>query len=289
MMTYPTLFESANAASNKSQWRFLALVRLEYGLLIITAFFSLGWSDTRAYFAAYAVVFALSMIIMVYRSIKKPERTWYQARALSESVKTLSWRFAMRAEPFDDARSSDARRDFRNLLSDVLKANHSISDALSDLKSDGEQLPSAMQDMREKKLEERRAFYLLYRIADQREWYQKKAMANGAAARWWVAISCLAYGLGLIFILTRIVDPTSVGWPTEPLVVFASAAIGWTQIKKFNELAAAYTLTAQEIGLVKGLIEDAATAGEFSSAVNEAELAFSREHTQWAARQQQGN
>lgn len=289
MMTYPTLFESADAASNRSQWWFLTLVRLEYGLLIVTAFFSLGWSETRAYFAAYAIVFALSMIVMVYRSMKKPERTWYQARALSESIKTLSWRFAMRAEPFDDAKSSDARRDFRNLLSDVLKANHSISDALSDLQSDGEQLPSAMQDMREKKLEERRAFYLLHRIADQRAWYQKKAKTNGTASKWWVAISCVAYALGLIFILTRIVDPASVGWPTEPLVVVASAAIGWTQIKKFNELAAAYTLTAQEIGLVQGLIQDAATVGEFSAAVNEAELAFSREHTQWAARQQKGN
>ncbi|PWL16268.1 DUF4231 domain-containing protein [Falsochrobactrum shanghaiense] len=289
MMNYPTLFESADAASNRSQWRFLALVRLEYGLLIVTAFFSLGWSDTRAYFAAYAIVFASSMIVMLYRSIKKPERTWYQARALSESVKTLSWRFAMRAEPFDDAKSSDARRDFRDLLSDVLKANHSIGDALSGLELGGEQLPSAMQEMREKKLEERRAFYLLHRITDQQVWYQKKAKANSSAAQWWVAISCVAYGLGLVFILTRIVNPTFVGWPTEPLVVFASAAIGWTQIKKFNELAAAYTLTAQEIGLVKSRIEDAETAGEFSAAVNEAELAFSREHTQWAARQQQGN
>ncbi|CDZ31022.1 DUF4231 domain-containing protein [Neorhizobium galegae] len=289
MMTYPTLFESADAASNRSQWWFLALVRLEYGLLLITAFFSLGWSDTREYYAAYAIVFALSMIVMAYRSTRKPERTWYQARALSESVKTLSWRFAMRAEPFDDTKSSDARRDFRRLLGTVLKANQSISDALSGLKADGEQLPSAMQDMREKKLEERRAYYLRYRIADQRAWYQKKAQSNGAAAKRWLVISCLAYGIGLFFILTRVIDPSAAGWPTEPLVVFASAAIGWTQIKKFNELAAAYTLTAQEIGLTQSLIEDAKTAGEFSAAVNEAELAFSREHTQWAARQQQGN
>jgi SMODS and SLOG-associating 2TM effector domain 3/SMODS and SLOG-associating 2TM effector domain 1 len=289
MMTYPTLFESADAASNRSQWLFLALIRLEYGLLIVTAFFSLGWSDTRQYFAAYAIVFALSMVVMAYRSMRKPERTWYQARALSESVKTLSWRFAMRAEPFDDAKSSDARRDFRNMLSEVLKANRSISDALSALAADGEQLPGAMREMREKKLEERRAFYLQYRIADQRAWYQRKAKTNSAAAKRWLAISCVAYGLGLAFILTRVVDPTSVGWPTEPLVVFASAAIGWTQIKKFNELAAAYTLTAQDIGLVQSLVEDTATAGEFSAAVNEAELAFSREHTQWAARQLQGN
>ncbi|UCI32124.1 DUF4231 domain-containing protein [Mesorhizobium sp. B4-1-4] len=287
-MKYPVLYESADDASNRSQWWFLALVRLEYFLLLVTAMFSLGWSSSRAYFAAYAGFFAFSMMVMVYRSMKKPERTWYQARALAESVKTLAWRFAMRAEPFDDAKSSDARRDFRDLLRDVLKANHSVSDALVGLRSTGDQLPDEMQEMRESGLEERRQFYLKNRIADQREWYEKKASVNEAAARRWLIISCAAYALGLAFILARVVDPSSEGWPTEPLVVLASAAIGWTQIKKFNELAAAYTLTAHEIGLTQGLVKDAATPAAFSAAINEAELAFSREHTQWAARQQQG-
>ncbi|MCA0049450.1 DUF4231 domain-containing protein [Mesorhizobium sp. B283B1A] len=287
-MKYPVLYESANDASNRSQWWFLALVRLEYFLLLVAAMFSLGWSSSRAYFAAYAGFFACSMMVMVYRSMKKPERTWYQARALAESVKTLTWRFAMRAEPFDDVRSSDARRDFRDLLGEVLKSNHSVSDALVGLQSTGDQLPDEMQEMRERDLEERRQCYLKKRIADQREWYGRKALANKAAARRWLVISCTAYALGLIFIVARVVDPSSEGWPTEPLVVFASAVVGWTQIKKFNELAAAYTLTAQEIGLAEVLIRDAATAAAFSAAVNETELAFSREHTQWAARQQQG-
>ncbi|RWI72075.1 MAG: SLATT domain-containing protein [Mesorhizobium sp.] len=75
------------------------------------------------------------------------------------------------------------------------------------------------------------------------------------------------------------------GWPTEPLIVIAASLIGWTQIKKFNELASAYTLTAHEIGLTADLITDANSDEAFSAAVNEAELAFSREHTQWVARQ----
>jgi len=287
-MKYPALFESADQASNRSQGSFLWLVRAEYFFLLVAAVFSLGWSEKRAYFLAYAVILAIPMGLMAYRSLKKPEKTWYRARALAESVKTLSWRFAMRAEPFDDDRAADARRDFQHLVKEVLKANHDIADAIGGVAISGEQLPNELQAIREFGLEQRKNYYLTHRVGDQRDWYERKARANAAAARTWFWISFVAYSLGLFFILVRVVDPAYFGWPTEPLVVFASVAIGWTQIKKFNELAAAYSLTAQEIGLSEILIRDARTNRSFSTAVNEVELAFSREHTQWTARQNQG-
>lgn len=287
-MKYPVLFSSADEASNRSQSIFLWLVRAEYFFLILTAFFSVGWSQERWYFLAYATVFVFPMVLMTFRSLNKPEKTWYQARALAESVKTLSWRFAMRAEPFDDNKAADARSDFQNLIKDVLRSNHAVSDALGGIKSTGDQLPNEMQTIREFSLEQRRDYYLKYRIQEQRSWYEKKADMNKKAAKIWFAVSALAYVLGIFFILVRVIDPTYVGWPTEPLIVFASAVIGWTQIKKFNELSAAYSLTAQEIGLTEVLINDARTNLAFSKAVNEVELVFSREHTQWSARQHQG-
>ena len=57
------------------------------------------------------------------------------------------------------------------------------------------------------------------------------------------------------------------------------------QIKKFNELNSSYTLTAHEIGIIQTRLQDVEAEEEFSDFVNEAELAFSREHTQWVARQ----
>ncbi|ANL74069.1 hypothetical protein AMC83_CH04152 [Rhizobium phaseoli] len=287
-MKYPTLFETADVASNTSQRRFLWLIRIEYALLLTASIFSLGLFRTREYYVAYAIVFAISMAVMAYRSTRKPERIWYQARALAESVKTLTWRFAMRAEPFDDEKSSDARRDFRHLLKDVLKANEILSEVFSGEYVAGEQLPNEVQTIREFSLEQRKEYYLKNRIAEQRAWYVTKAKANRKSASVWFWVSLLSYSAGFMFIITRVVDPSAIGWPTEPLIVFATAIVGWTQIKKFNELAAAYSLTAQEIGLTEILISDAKSNRAFSSAVNEAELAFSREHTQWGARQHQG-
>ncbi|MEY9785398.1 DUF4231 domain-containing protein [Sinorhizobium fredii] len=284
-MKYPGLYGSADGASNTSQRTFLNLVRAEYAFLIVASFLSLDLWQNRSYYLVYAGVFLCSMGVLVYRSITKPEQDWYQARALAESVKTLTWRFAMRAEPFDDAVAADARTDFRNQLAAILRSNRHIGHAMVSPDSAAPQTTEDMVRIRELPLEERKSLYLDKRIADQRKWYEKKSADNKASAKKWMMVGIGAYSLGFLFILFRIIDPAMPGWPTEPLIVVASTLIGWTQIKKFNELASAYALTAHEIGLTEGLITDADTELKFSAAVNEAELAFSREHTQWVARQ----
>lgn len=282
-ITLPALFQSADTASNSKQSLYLNLVRFEYACLFISAIFALNIKLERWYYLVYFVVFGSSLISLLYRSLKRPEQDWYQARAMAESVKTLSWRYSMRAEPFDDARQADARADFNRLLGQLLASNKSLGHAFT--ASSARQITDEMSAMREANIEDRRSRYLSDRIHNQRTWYELKAKSNRKWSRIWLIAGCATYVLGLSFILGRVLDPTSIGWPTDPLVVLASAIIGWTQIKKFNELASAYTLTAHEIGLTEEKIREAANNGEFSAAVNEAELAFSREHTQWVARQ----
>ena len=64
----------------------------------------------------------------------------------------------------------------------------------------------------------------------------------------------------------------------------SKSIIGWIQIKIFNEIASSYVLAAHEIGIIKTSINQVSTETNFSEFVNEAERAFSREHTQWTAR-----
>jgi hypothetical protein len=53
------------------------------------------------------------------------------------------------------------------------------------------------------------------------------------------------------------------------------------QVKKFNDLAAAYLLTAQEIGIAATEADEIDSETEWSDFVNRCEQVFSREHTQW--------
>lgn len=102
--------------------------------------------------------------------------------------------------------------------------------------------------------------------------------------KWVVACICV-YLLATIGVLLRIEFVSPPIWFTEPLIVVGASIVGWMQIKKFNELSSAYTLAAHEIGLLRSEIEEIENEEDFSLFVNRAELAFSREHTQWVARQ----
>ncbi|EJL0954202.1 SLATT domain-containing protein, partial [Salmonella enterica] len=68
------------------------------------------------------------------------------------------------------------------------------------------------------------------------------------------------------------------------VTTLAASIVGWVQIKKYNELAVSYFLTAHEIGDIKEQFNYISSENDFLEFVNNAEKAFSREHTQWLAR-----
>ena len=104
-------------------------------------------------------------------------------------------------------------------------------------------------------------------------------------SRRWVAASILSYIFAAGFSVIRVAKPEMSFWPVDPLIVLATSIVGWIQIKKFNELAAAYAVTAHEIGLINITLEHSDDVKNFSDFVIDAETAFSREHTLWIARQ----
>lgn len=287
MFEYPALYRMADSFSNQSQITYFWLIGGEYILLFLTAVLSVEFMKNSLYFCIYASIFLAALVLLLIRSWMKPEQSWYKGRALSESIKTSCWRYCMRAEPFG---SSDndvvTRAEFRNHLSGILSASRHIGDRLPESFAADEQITRTMNDVRALSLDLRKNYYDEYRVKDQREWYARKAGLNKKSSRRWIFLGIMAYAVAIVLIILRVGYPESNIWPIEPLIVVASSIIGWTQIKKFNELATSYTLTAHEIGIIRGRISDIRTDAEFSSFVNEAEQAFSREHTQWVARQQ---
>jgi hypothetical protein len=126
--------------------------------------------------------------------------------------------------------------------------------------------------------------YLDDRIDDQRKWYAKKSGDNRRASAKYFLVLCGVYAVAIVFLFVRIAAPDIPYLPIDVFAVIASSIIGWMQIKRFNELASAYGLTAHEVGIVKSRYESVRTIEHLSAFVSDAENAFSREHTQWAAR-----
>jgi hypothetical protein len=133
-------------------------------------------------------------------------------------------------------------------------------------------------------LNERKSLYLKDRIDDQLNWYCKNANLNKKNASLWFVIMCAAQAFALILVLIRIAKPTWHYFPINALIVCAGAALTWMQTKKFQDLSTAYSLTAHEIGMLREDSQNISNEKDFSNFVNDAENAFSREHTQWQAR-----
>lgn len=287
MFEYPALYETAGDLSAKSQFTYLSLIRAEYAFLFLAAVLSMNWSKEPTFFIVNVLVLLASLGVLICRSWMKPEQDWYRGRALAESIKTSSWRFVMRSSPFEDAASiTIPRGEFREHLLAILKANRFIGDKMPPDSAAKQQIPVSMEEVRALDLERRKVFYLEHRIKDQRRWYATKAGVNKRASKHWMLAGISAYAIAIVLALIRVEYPNWQLWPIEPVIVIASSFIGWTQIKKFNELASSYTLTAHEIGIIQNRIEEINDEKNFSDFINDAEQAFSREHTQWVARQQ---
>lgn len=280
---FPALGKGAGQLSADSQRDYLWSLRVEYALLIVCALMSGRSGMDSWYYYLYTFLFSLALALFVWRFIVKPEQSWYQGRALAESIKTSSWRFCMRASPFDDD-DATANAEFRDHLQAILDANEFAGKKLPAQFAAEDQITPEMCALRAKSFEDRMTVYEEQRIRDQRKWYAAKAGNNKIWVKRWVSACILIYGCAIASGLYQANNPDLSFSPTEVLIAIAASIVGWIQIKKFNELAASYILTAHEIGILHGAFSQIEDEKEFLDFVNDAEQAFSREHTQWVAR-----
>jgi len=252
-------------------------------MLFLAAIFSLNFLTAILYNVLYAAVFFAGLAILLTRALSKPEQWWYRCRALAESVKTLTWRYVMHAVPFSE-NDAQARIALRNHLHEIFRENLATANMVTSDWSGNDQITHFMDKVRAMNLQQRMEYYLKHRVDEQRTWYKNKAKANRKWSRHCVWGGSAIYLVSGFMVLLRIYEPDWQYWPTEPLILVAASIVGWMQIKKYNELAAAYTVAAHEIGLIRPMADAISTDEEFSEFVNDAEKAFSREHTLWIAR-----
>lgn len=286
-MKYPSLYQVADKASLCAQTFLLRLTVLHALLLIIGTTLAINIQPQREYSLIMAIFYLAAVALSVFLGVKKYEKTWYNGRAVAESIKTSTWRYTMRAVPFEDAESVQApRAEFRNMLESIIRTNRELGDSISEHEDTGEQVTVEMNNIRALSLDDRKKYYLSNRIDEQRKWYATKAVYNRKMQKRWFFALIVSQSLAVVCALTRIAYPDWAYWPTDTLVLIASFCIAWMQLKKFNELSSSYSLTAQEIGVLRGHIESVTNENQLSEFVNSSELAFSREHTQWVARQE---
>ncbi|MFK8051261.1 MAG: DUF4231 domain-containing protein, partial [Halioglobus sp.] len=275
----------ADSASITAQSAYLRSFKWHIFTLLTGAALAVYPAPTALYSLINAGVFLIALGISILIAAKRYEKSWYSSRAVAESVKTSTWRYMMRAEPLLDVSSvSEVNNVFRHLLEKILSSNNQIGELLGGDDCARDQITQFMRDTRAKPIEERRQLYLASRIKEQRKWYAAKSKYNKNQSTLFFVLLVILQVIAVGLVLSRIAFPEWKIWPTEVFVVAAGSVTAWMQLKRFQEIATAYALTAHEIGIIESKISEPDTDDLFSEFVRDAENAFSREHTQWIAK-----
>lgn len=280
---FPALYRSADDLSLKSQRQFFGALGLQLFLLVLAAALSVLNFPYWGFAVAQAAVLLGSLACSIFLFARRPDRFWYAGRAVAESIKTITWRYVSRAEPFETGSEAEMRQAFGKKLKAVVDQNQEVAQLLT-LHLDGAQVTPAMAAMRAAPLEHRKTTYAQTRVADQLTWYAKKAAINRRLSEKMFLALIAVNSIAVLLALLRIRFINAPYWPTDIFVAAAGSLLTWMQAKRYSELAASYALAAHEIGIIHAQAMLPSTPHAFSTFVGDAENAFSREHTQWVAR-----
>ncbi|MEQ4489879.1 MAG: DUF4231 domain-containing protein [Dehalococcoides mccartyi] len=276
---FPALYRSSDGLSVQAQNNYLRLMRFSLAFLILGSLTSLFSGSSEVFAIVSACILSLVVFISLILARKRYDITWYLTRAIAESVKTITWRYVMKAKPFNQS-DPIARTNFLKDLNKILSQNRSGCCTVDD----NEQITQKMIEIRNGTYQERLSIYLEKRVKDQSSWYIKKARYNATKTdQWFYAIIGMQF-LAVLSALVRISEPQWNSIPTSVLTTMAASSLSWMQTKRYQELSSSYGLTANEIGIIKSDVPSVVNEVTLCKFVGDAENAFSREHTQWQAR-----
>jgi hypothetical protein len=288
----PGVHRAADATSLRGQRSYVQATRVRLVLVLVAAgagvvLGRLDHDDTGYTVAAAtaAAAFVAALMCEVYLLSQRPDRQWYDGRALAESSKTLAWRYAVGGEPFP--RSGDPGAADELFVTRLRALQGTTPARLGGADPTTQAISPKMRAVREAPLADRRDAYLADRIQEQRRWYTGKAASNGSRAKAWRWALIVLEFLGFLAALSHVMGYD--GPSLEGLIAAAVAGGGaWLQMKDHDSLERAYTTAALELEAIEALGDRAAQdEGSWATYVKDAEEAISREHTTWQASRSQ--
>jgi hypothetical protein len=236
-----------------------------------------------AYFAALAAIILLGSIVAKFVAKQRSDdKEWFDGRAVAESVKSLTWRYMMRLEPFDDDDTSDQK--FIEELDAIREARSGLQYRVGSQDGNADQITPRMHEVRKLPVDERRDLYIKERLEDQAKWYAGKSEDNRRLANrlFWAALAAQFVALALA--VWRVALPFAGLSLVGPLLALAAAFTAWTQLGRNDELRQSYALANQELLSIKALADKVGNEQDLAKLVSDGEGAISREHTMWIAK-----
>lgn len=281
---YPLLFKIADAKSKKSQNIFIRLNIFILLLLVFSSVSSIYTTVPKNISVFSTICLILSTLFNIYILFFRPEKSWYEGRAIAESVKTLTWKFITNTKPFKiTLKQEKVEQIFNENLKKIIGQRRDFYILIGQNYPDGNMISDEMITIRNSSFEERKKKYVEDRIQDQINWYSSKTKQNAFNKN--IALS-LIIGFQILAILLFIFEKNLFNnySLTSILITMTSVVMTWLQLKRFQELTDAYGITATELKFIKEKAKFVLDDTQLEKYVDDTETAISREHTLWLAR-----
>jgi len=281
---YPSLFAVSDTAANKAKQKYYLLLIAQLTIFVMASFSgSLASRGDIFYSRVSAFLLAATLIITWINRAQHYDKSWYESRAIAESVKTLTWRYMMQTEPFPPAGDSDAaQKSFAGELQRVRKTHAHAAADLTDFTGAPTVLSHYMEKIRNADWQTRKQEYLQQRLEPERIWYEANARrASSESERWlWAVIAVQV--LALFFAVVPPSWHVALFNPVTLLSMIASIITAWSQAKRHDEVAHSYASVAQILGDLQGMADiEAKDAASFANFVIKVEDAIAKERAHW--------
>ena len=282
---YPQLYRAADNLSIQHQKEHFRLLLGYLSSLVIGSVISIFCNGTIAN-SISLLLFILSAVLFASSKILNPLDLWYNGRAVAESVKSMTWKWMMKAEPYQDMVLETASSRFKDDLRNLLHQNKALFSHYQNDDSGFYCISEKMKEVRNSTAKDRLSFYNRNRVENQLNWYRIKTKRFHKLYIIYSLIVAIFYTAIIILMIVNISMP-NMSLPIELISAFVTSIVSWMEAKKYNELSCAYSLAVNDISIINAnMLEGDVTDNEVSEYVINSENAFSREHTQWIARKQ---
>lgn len=271
---FPGIFRALDGRIVKLQRRFRAIGLAQILLFVLASLLSLTSIRIATYEMSLllaSLVFASALLLQVIFNGDRIERTVKDLRRAAETIRSLTWRYAVGGKPFDQT-TEQASSQF---VSEVQQTIFQYRRIPRRLVLDGTyakytSVTPAMVDLRAAPLEARKTAYFQFRLKDQMYWFQRKATRMGRQLVFWNVLAVLLQSVVIVGLLLR-----GIGIVRFDLYSLASAlgAAGatYSQNMQFSRFRDDYEYAAQRLTALYPVFSEFLTESDWSQRVDQLE------------------
>ena len=253
-MDFPNLFIASDAVSLRDQKRYFRLQKLYlvflFAVSLIGSLISVVPGPEAKTILLWMVFFALffGVILLWVLRAQRYEKTWFDCRAIAESVKMITWKFVIGVEPYGLGLSpKKAEQAFIKDLKAIRESCPGIENHLVDYSSDSVMITQSMREIRADSFKKKKDLYLKDRLSDQRAWYQKKALYNNIPHFFLLLGGILIQMVALLATLIQLIKGALPVNVISLFMALAASFLAWSQMKNHMELSQSYSSAHQDL------------------------------------------